>query len=329
MKNKKQLRGMKHEVREEKKREERISFAVIVTILIVIIFVSGFLINSHLNQPSTSPARISSTSEPKAVIVDQASLSPAGGLNELFIERTTNILKQAGFTVDYYPGEKVTVEFYRNLPIHGYGVIILRVHSAAAALEGKEYVEAPVSFFTSENYSRTKYVWEQLTEQLVIASYSMPEPPYYFGITPKFVTSSMKGNFQNSIIVMTGCEGLNNTRMAEAFIEKGAKVYTGWDKLIYFYHTDAATIHLLQQLLIEKQTISLAVQNTMKEVGPDPAENSLLVYYPIEAGNYTIQKIIGNITTNTREIIIAQDVLEKRKHYENYVHFPRISSTMK
>ena len=31
--------------------------------------------------------------------------------------------------MDYYPGEQVTVDFYRTLPLRGYDVLILRVHS--------------------------------------------------------------------------------------------------------------------------------------------------------------------------------------------------------
>lgn len=302
MKTKKKPLGMKHKIREEKKREERIGLAVMVAILIVIISLSGFIINSLLSQPSTSSERSSSTSEPKAAIVDQASLSPAGGFNEIFTEKATNTLNQAGYTVDYYPGEKVTVEFYRRLPTHGYGLIILRVHSTAILGQ----------LFTSEPYSSSKYVSEQLTDRVLKFSFS-GEPPYYFGISPLFVKHGMKGKFQNTTIIMMGCDGLRNTYMAQAFIEKGAKVYIGWDKAIFFSHTDAATTHLLQHLLIEKQTINQAVENTKKEVGPDPAENSLLIYYPLEAGDYTIQNFIGNITTNTKEILITQDVLEKKK----------------
>ena len=278
-----------------------------------------------LSSPSQKQ-ETSSTSEPKAAIVDHLSLTAP---NKTFIQTATNTLKQAGYTVDYYPGEKVTIELYRNLPTHGYGLIILRVHSTAAELQEAEFVEAPVSLFTSENYSRTKYVWEQLTDQLVMASYTMPQPPYYFGIMPKFVVSSMKGSFQNSTIIMMGCEGLNNTKMAEAFIEKGAKVYISWNKPVLASHTDSATSHLLQHFLIEKLTLKKSVQETFKEVGFDPAYNSLLLYYPLEAGDYTIQNMIGNIAANTREIIMAQDVLSNRKRYENYVHRIRISNKMK
>ena len=230
------------------------------------------------------------SSEPevsKAAIVDQGSLSPAAGPNPVFIETATNILEEAGYTVDYYPGEEVTVEFYKNLPTHGYRLIILRVHSSATELQGKEFVESPVALFTSEPYSQKKYVYEQLTSQLVVAHYPMPESSYYFAILPEFVTANTEGRFQNTIIVMMGCEGLTNTKMAEAFIEKGAKAYISWSQSVSANHTDQATIYLLTHLLTEKQTIEQAVENTMKEVGPDPVYDGLLIYYPISSGNYT------------------------------------------
>lgn len=230
------------------------------------------------------------SSEPevnKAALVDHLSLTSP---NQSFVDDATEILEQAGYTVDYYPGEEVTVEFYKSLPTHGYRLIILRVHSAATVLEGNEIVEAPVSLFTSENYSQTRYVWEQLNGQLVVALYTVSEPLCYFGIAPKFVTTSMNGKFQNTIVIMMGCEGLSNPTVAEAFVEKGAEVYIGWNQGVLASHTDTATTQLLKHLITEKQTIEQAVENTMEEIGPDPVYNSLLIYYPISSGNYTIEK---------------------------------------
>jgi len=298
MNDRKKPKGTKARVQAYKKRLTYVGHAIIVGILIAIIAASSFFLYSMLHSPSDqNPVNPTLQFQPdnpnpklQAAIVDHLSLTFP---NQTFIETATNTLKQAGYTADYYSGERVTVEFYRNLPTHGYNIIILRVHSAAAALEGKEYVEAPVSLFTSENYSRTTYVWEQLTDQLWIASYSMPEPPYYFAITPKFVTSSIQGKFPNSIIVMMGCEGLNNTKMAEAFVEKGAKVYISWNQQVSASHTDLATTHLLQHLLTEKLTLKESVKETFKEVGLDPAYKSLLIYYPLEVGEQTIEDITG------------------------------------
>jgi hypothetical protein len=82
--------------------------------------------------------------------------------------------------------------------------------------------------------------------------------------------------------------------MAEAFVEKGAKVYISWSQPVSASHTDTATTQLLQHFFIEKLTLKESVQETFKEVGFDPAYNSLLIYYPLEVGDYTIQNIVGS-----------------------------------
>jgi hypothetical protein len=283
----KKPRGIKHKVHEEKKREERIGLVIMVVVLTAIISVSGFLIHSMLSSSSKNQ-ETSFPSELKAAIVDHLSLTFP---NQTFKQTATSILKQAGYSVDYYPGEKVTVEFYRNLPTHGYKIIILRVHSSATPVGG---TEGPVVLFTSERISLTKYVYEQLTDQLMGVAYSEEEKEKgitYFGISPLFVTNGMKGRFQNTVIIMMGCEGLDNPLMAKAFVGKGAEVYISWNKPVSASHTDLATTHLLKHLLIEKRTVKEAIQETFKEVGADPAYKSLLIAYPIEALDYTITDI--------------------------------------
>jgi hypothetical protein len=288
MKAKKKCAGAKAQFRAMKERERRISIAIFLSIILTMVILSAYFAYTILDQPSEESSfkpslqfkPENSTSQLKAAIVDQLSLTFP---NQTFIEKALTTLTSIGYTVDYFSGEKVTVEFYRDLPTHRYDLIIFRVHSAAAALEGDQFVETPVSFFTSESYSETKYLGEQLTDQIVIGSYSMPQPPYYFVITPKFVITSMKGTFQNTTVVMMGCEGLNNTKMAEAFIQKGAKVYIGWTSSVSASHTDQATTVLLQCLILEKQTVKQAVENATKEVGPDPAFNAVLQYYPLDA----------------------------------------------
>jgi len=47
-------RGIKHKIREEKKRQERIGLIITVTILIILISLSGFLIHS-INFTPTKP----------------------------------------------------------------------------------------------------------------------------------------------------------------------------------------------------------------------------------------------------------------------------------
>jgi hypothetical protein len=285
MKARKKHVGAKQKIREQKEREQRILLSVFLAIILIIaISVSSFLVNSILRQPSQV---VNSTSEPNAAIVDQLSLTYP---NQTFIQTVRNTLKQAGYKVDYYPGEQITVPFYKNLPTHGYNLIILRVHSA---LWGEP---SSLALFTSEPYSTTKYVSEQINGQLGIAMY-YPSRDLYFGISVKFLQSAMNGRFQNTTIIMMGCKGMQYTPTAEAFIARGAKVCIGWSDSVSAPHTDTATEHLLRHLVTEKQTIKQAVDNTMKEVGPDPADKSLLSYYPLEAGEQTIDNIADNLAT--------------------------------
>jgi len=285
---KKKPSGTKAEIRAYKKRSRFIGTVIMVAILVVVVAFSSFLIYSYLNPSSNEPPP--PVLELKAAIVDHLSLTIP---NESFNQTVTNILQEAGFTVDYYPGEEVTVGFYKNLPTHGYGLIVLRVHSGL--VEGEK---PPLCLFTSERYSETKYSWEQLTDRLTGVAYSEEEAKMgiaYFGVTPKFVQQDMKGNFQNATIIMMGCNGLTELLypypvplpMPQAFIEKGAKVYIGWDLAISAGHTDKATVQLLTYLT-QNQTIEQAVENTMDEVGPDPISESVLLYYPTEAQNHII-----------------------------------------
>jgi hypothetical protein len=279
--------GTGAQIRTLKEKERRIGTAIFLALILLIIIISAYLTYTFLNQSQDQTINPAS-SQLKAAIVDHLSLTCP---NQTFIEAATSTLKKAGYTVDYYPGEKVNVEFYRNLPTHYYALIILRVHSGLQVGD-----DPPVVFFTSEPYSKTKYIYEQLTDQVWEGQLGTGfiEGQTYFGISPEFVEKGMSGRFEDTAIVMMGCNGLTYTDMAGAFIQRGAKVYISWSESVLAGHTDQATTQLLKHLLTGKQTIEQAVTETMKEVGPDPAYKSLLSYYPLEVGEQTIENIKNN-----------------------------------
>jgi len=225
---------------------------------------------------------------PRAAILDQLSLYLP---NRTFVQSSMSMLTDAGFEVDYYGGNEVTVGLYRRLPFLGYKLIIMRVHSGLM-LKGEE-ITKNVAFFTSEPYSTTKYVLEQLRDEVAAAIVSftpvvMENEPVYFAITPKFVKSSMEGRFENTIIIMMGCNGLSYTPMAEALIGRGALVYIGWNDVVTIDYVDNATLHLLNSLIADGKTIWDAVMDTREEVGPDPYYPAELVFFPVEAGKYAV-----------------------------------------
>lgn len=290
MAKKKQL-GTKAQIRAEKGKEKLIATAIFLAVILSSLVFSAYfgymLLNPSLDLGFIDPTLQFKPENPnpglKAAIVDQVSLTFP---NQTFIETAASTLTRAGYTVDYFSGENVTVDFYRTLPTRGYRLMMLRVHSAAKALSGVMIAE--LHLFTSEPYSKTRYALEQLRDEVGTVLY--PPSEIYFAITPKFVQQCMKDKFEGTVIIMMGCDGLSATEMAEAFIEKGAKAYISWNRSVSASHTDQATTQLLQQLVTEGQTIKQAVENTIKEVGPDPNYDTTLEYYPPESTNYTIQR---------------------------------------
>jgi hypothetical protein len=216
-----------------------------------------------------------------AAIVDQLSLTQP---NPSFVKTATSTLRQAGYAVDYYPGEEVTVESYRDLPAHGYQLIILRVHSGLVI---ERYIETGtqtptdyVGLFTSEPYSDTRYSTERLGRLGAFQYYE--GSPKYFGIGPNFIRWSMRGGFDKATIILMGCDGLRSDETAEAFLQKGARAFVSWSGPVSAAHTDAATERLLQHLVIDRLEIQEAVTETMAEIGPDPTYGARLLLYPFE-----------------------------------------------
>lgn len=208
--------------------------------------------------------------------MDQLSLTQP---NSAFAERATQLLEQAGYAVDYYPSEEVTVEFYRHPPSWSHDLIILRAHSALGNTNGRP--ADWVTLFTSESFDNARYLQDLAKDRLSRVRY-YPDGPRYFGIMPAFIKSSMIGKFQDATVIVMGCEGLTSESLAEAFVQRGAKAIVAWDGPVSSAHTDAATERLLQHLLIDELPIREAAAQTMTEVGPDPQDDSRLVVYPPE-----------------------------------------------
>jgi len=252
----------------------KLTYGAAAFILLLLCFLVYFFLSSSIQNGDH-------TSQLKAAIIDHLSISQP---NQTFIQTSTGILKTAGFDVYQYAGggHKSDVDFYRDLPTKGFKLIIFRVHSALHAGGESDFVV----FFTSEEYSSGRYFWDEYYGRLVICQFHVGEQEKYFGISPRFVTDAMNGRFDNTIVIVMGCDGLTYTSMAEAFDERGAKVYISWNGPVGAAHTDMATIRLLQTLFTGGHTIEQAVSETMNEIGPDPIYGSTLAFYPFEAQNY-------------------------------------------
>lgn len=259
------------------------------SLLVLILLALSILITPVL----TSCGGYSSTNhnpKPKAAIIDQLHcIKP----NPTFIEKTRKILEDYGFSVDVWQGEEVTVSLYQELAKHGYRLIILRAHLGILCLVGKSKVipANTTCLFTSEAYTTTKYVIEQLTDALQEGQMT-EDRPTVFAISPKFVANNIKGKFDNTVILMMGCASHYLDDMANAFIQKGASVYLGWSATVTLDYVDEATLTLLDNLCTKEMTIAQATSETMFESGRDPYYRAYLTYSPAKIGNQTIRKLV-------------------------------------
>jgi len=228
----------------------------------------------------------------RAAIVDQLS---ARIPNASFVDSATSMLEQAGYSVDYYDADKVTVDFFRDLPTHDYDLIILRAHSAIPRKDLSLPSDVPqdvldkvmaqigddVLLFTSQPYDSAAYLDDQKALRLFPVVYtgdSMANA--YFAVSSFFVKSSMRGRFNGTTIILMGCSSLASDKTAAALVDKGAKGVVGWSDMVSPEHTDQATAQLLQHLLKDKLPLAKAVDITMSEVGQDPTYGSSMRAYP-------------------------------------------------
>jgi hypothetical protein len=204
----------------------------------------------------------------KAVIVDQLQLTQP---DPDFVSKARDTLGKAGYSVDYIPGENVTVDTYRTLASRDYDLIILRSH-AGLTVEVDEVTHEPtnqpyVSMFTNEKFEDNKYP-DQLNN-LGKATYDDGSGGF-FGIGPNFIRS-MPGNFKGATVILMGCDGLHSDVTGQAFLDHGASAFVSWTDKVSGPHTDEATNVLLEHYVTEGMPIKAAVSQTANEVGPDPA----------------------------------------------------------
>ena len=255
------------------KRKRIIVMVMLVAASAAIAAVAGFAF-----WPSdTSPAR------PKAVIIDQLAITDP---NPDFVNAAGTRLQDAGYAVDYYRSDEVTVDFYRDLPTHGYKLIVIRSHASQKVFERDPATDRAiekdgVALFTNERYSDLTHTDDQRDYRLGIGSYpQLAITDKYFLIGPAFVQSSMNGAFHDGTIVLMGCGGLSTTGLAQAFQRRGVTQFISWDTLVTAAHTDAATTALLSHLVTDGLPAADAVAKTMAEVGPDPSYGSRLLAFP-------------------------------------------------
>jgi len=229
-------------------------------------------------QNNISQFEIMDSDSPKAVIIDQLH-------NELpsedFQNKVTDSLTDAGYKVDLYTTDEITIDFYKQLPTMNYEYIVIRTHALGEGVSDKS-----PSLFTGEKYSEHKYIKEQFLghigrgvpffydEMKQLDGDDVMDKTYYV-IGAKFVEEFMVGNFNNSTIILAGCETAKDSQLADSFLKRGASEVIGWTGLIDSTNNVIVVLEVLEKTLGNDVDMKDAIQMVMKK-------NKAIFYEPID-----------------------------------------------
>lgn len=288
-------RGDRVKGRRRVKTGETAGFIVLTFFIVLVAYLMVSPLTFHSGNQSevnTSTSQSTTVNKPtlKAALVDQLS---AHSPSREFLDTAEDMMFRSGFDVDIYGPKEVTVGLYGSLATHGYKLIVFRVHAGVEVRSWDPEIKGkPVGLFTTETYSELKYPQEQLYD-LVTPAQAFNDSEVVFAVNPEFIRQR-SADYGGAVIVLTGCFGLFSRDLPQAFISRDASVVIGWDGLVDVKHTDQATLTLLRMMLVERMSIGESVRATMKEVGPDPVEGSVLSYYPQNKGDLTFPELFSN-----------------------------------
>ncbi len=184
-----------------------------------------------------------------------------------FVNSVNSSAHQAGFQFDYYRQGSMTLDFLVNLPRYNYAMIILRTHGILDA--------SSTDFSSADSYSRDRWVAAQLLGELYAMNAS---GRLLFSVSPSFV-KSMCGQFAQTQILALWCRSASSSDMANAFIQKGARSYIGFDRQVTVSYADRV-FATLSDLLMKGNAVGYSVQAVMNTFGTDPLYGAHLTYFP-------------------------------------------------
>lgn len=203
----------------------------------------------------------------RAVLVDGIELTKP---NPDFTKGVKEILNRSGLKLDIYEGSEVTINLLENLA--GYGLIILRLHSAVDKygllyiFSAEPYNESEISRFGSE--------WGLAVRQAITF-----ENESYFALRADLLGYKNKEEgFKGSVMILMGCNGTDSETVIQNLFKKGVKIIIAWDGYVDLDYTDEITLLLLKAVYERKLSFKNAVEELMKEKGPDPVWKSHLKY---------------------------------------------------
>ena len=122
----------------------------------------SLMITSTMQENLAQNETYSYDGPPRAAIIDQLHDDIP---SQYFQDKAVELLQSAGYEVELFTTQELTVDFYKILPTMNYELIVFRTH--AIGNDGPtNSLDESVSLFTGEKYRDDKYITEQLSGQI-------------------------------------------------------------------------------------------------------------------------------------------------------------------
>ncbi len=246
----------------------------------IIIFAA---VSINFEESLTENENASFTKIPKAAIIDQLHNDMP---NEDYQKMLTEYLEIAGYEVDLYTTDAITVNFYKRLPAMNYEFIVIRSHAL-----GPGVVEDSATLFTGEKYSEEKHLQEQLGGLVGIGIPFRPSHVEqrggeeffsdfrYFVIGSQLIDEKMIGSFPGSTIILGGCDTQEESLLANSLLGRGATEIIGWNGLITARDNDLVILDLVQEVMVNDVPMEEAVKLVMYVYEDNMRTPATLEYY--------------------------------------------------
>ena len=245
-------------------------YIVILAVLAGIIGLNKPSVNSGSHSYGESTPLVDKS---KAVLIDGIAFTDP---DPEFTRSVEEILSKANITLDIYEGEEVTIDLLLR-KIGGYGLIILRLHSAIDEKYGFLYI------FSAEKFDKEVYNSKYAREEKKLHPGAIRKGitfknESYFALSADSLGYLGDKGLNGSIIILMGCNGTDSQQAINKLFERGVKAIIAWNGYVDLDYTDETIIELLKEVYENHIDFSRAVEKVMNDKGADPIWKSKLEY---------------------------------------------------
>jgi len=217
----------------------------------------------------------------------------------------TNRLNQSdckGFNITSFTNQNANVAALLNLT--NYGFVVITTHG----LSGKTLFTGELVDTNAQVY-KTKYkamlkanklsIWNNIVISVTGGVNTLGN---VYTLNASFI-SDLSGSFPNSVIINNSCESSMNagldSSLAKAFIDKGAKTYFGYSKVVHVSFVQICSDSLTKRMAVNGMTSGSAFFNTTDPEAPNAVltatigSNDIKFPYEIINGDFELGTIDG------------------------------------